>query len=112
MADAIEDLRHRYKFIVIDSPPIMAATDAVIVSALTDGVLARGPEPFDAEGSSHSHPGLLSSVKGRMLRSRFERSRFGSTGLLLFLSAIIPTPMATGDEEDDAKISPQPGTIS
>ena len=33
------ELRKRYKFIVIDSPPIMAATDAVILSALVDGVL-------------------------------------------------------------------------
>src|ERR1019366_2216501 len=39
MREAISELRHRFKFIVIDSPPIMAATDAVILSALTDGVL-------------------------------------------------------------------------
>jgi succinoglycan biosynthesis transport protein ExoP len=39
MRDAITELRRRYKFIVIDSPPIMAATDAVILSSLTDGVL-------------------------------------------------------------------------
>jgi capsular exopolysaccharide synthesis family protein len=39
MADAITELRGRYKFIVIDSPPVMAATDAVILSVQTDGVL-------------------------------------------------------------------------
>src|SRR4030081_1554163 len=39
MADAITELRSRYKFIVIDSPPVMAATDAVILSVQTDGVL-------------------------------------------------------------------------
>src|SRR5208283_2609498 len=32
MSDAIAELRTKYKFIVIDSPPIMAATDAVILS--------------------------------------------------------------------------------
>src|ERR1700723_768784 len=39
MREAISELRLRFKFIVIDSPPVMAATDAVIVSSLTDGVL-------------------------------------------------------------------------
>jgi polysaccharide biosynthesis transport protein len=39
LADAIAELRSRYKFIVIDSPPIMAATDAVILSVQADGVL-------------------------------------------------------------------------
>ena len=39
MREGIAELRRRFKFIVIDSPPIMAATDAVILSVLTDGVL-------------------------------------------------------------------------
>jgi succinoglycan biosynthesis transport protein ExoP len=39
MADAITELRGKYKFIVIDSPPVMVATDAVILSVQTDGVL-------------------------------------------------------------------------
>src|SRR5580693_2602116 len=37
--DVIAELRVRFKFIVIDSPPVMAATDAVILSVVTDGVL-------------------------------------------------------------------------
>jgi len=39
LAEALRQLRTEYKFIVIDSPPIMAATDAVILSVQTDGVL-------------------------------------------------------------------------
>jgi capsular exopolysaccharide synthesis family protein len=39
LAEAIAELRKKYKFVVIDSPPIMAATDAVIVSVQADGVL-------------------------------------------------------------------------
>ena len=39
LADAIAELRTKFKFIVIDSPPIMAATDAVILSVQADGVL-------------------------------------------------------------------------
>jgi capsular exopolysaccharide synthesis family protein len=38
LRQALIELRQYYKFIVIDSPPIMAATDAVILSVLADGV--------------------------------------------------------------------------
>jgi succinoglycan biosynthesis transport protein ExoP len=39
LTEAIAELRTKYKFIVIDSPPIMAASDALIVSVQVDGVL-------------------------------------------------------------------------
>src|SRR6266849_5164853 len=39
LTELISELRTRYKFVVIDSPPIMAATDAVILSVQVDGVL-------------------------------------------------------------------------
>jgi polysaccharide biosynthesis transport protein len=67
MRDAVMELRRRFKFIVIDSPPIMAATDAVILSALTDGVLLvvrSGSTPKEAFTRSRD---LLSAVKCRLL---------------------------------------------
>src|SRR6202161_521726 len=67
MHDALEDVRGRFKFIVIDSPPIMAATDAVILSALTDGVLLvvrSGETPKEAFTRSRD---LLAAVKSRLL---------------------------------------------
>ena len=67
MREAIAELRHSFKFIVIDSPPIMAATDAVILSALTDGVLLvvrSGETPKEAFTRSRD---LLSAVKSRLL---------------------------------------------
>jgi capsular exopolysaccharide synthesis family protein len=67
LADAIAALRTRYKFIVIDSPPIMAATDAVILSVLADGVLLvvrSGETPKEAFTRTRD---LLTSVKCRML---------------------------------------------
>lgn len=51
MREALVTLRQHYKFIVIDSPPIMAATDAVIISALADGallVVRSGETPKEA----------------------------------------------------------------
>lgn len=67
MREAVVELRRRFKFIVIDSPPIMAATDAVILSALTDGVLLvvrSGETPKEAFTRSRD---LLCAVKCRLL---------------------------------------------
>ncbi len=67
MGQAIAELRKEYKFIVIDSPPIMAATDAVILSVLVDGVLLvvrSGETPKEAFMRMRD---LLAGVKSRML---------------------------------------------
>jgi succinoglycan biosynthesis transport protein ExoP len=67
MREAVAELRRRFKFIVIDSPPIMAATDAVILSALTDGVLLvvrSGATPKEAFTRTRD---LLAAVKCRLL---------------------------------------------
>jgi succinoglycan biosynthesis transport protein ExoP len=67
LADAIVELRKKFKFIVIDSPPIMAATDAVILSVQTDGVLLvvrSGETPKEAFTRTRD---LLNSVKCRIL---------------------------------------------
>jgi succinoglycan biosynthesis transport protein ExoP len=66
-ADAITELRTKYKFIVIDSPPVMAATDAVILSVQTDGVLLvvrSGETPKEAFTRTRD---LLNSVKCHIL---------------------------------------------
>ena len=67
LVEMICELRKRYKFIVIDSPPIMAATDAVILSALVDGVLLvvrSGETPKEALMRTRD---LLHSVRSRVL---------------------------------------------
>ena len=67
MREAITELRHQFKFIVIDSPPVMAATDAVMISALTDGVLLvvrSGETPKEAFTRTRD---LLAAVKCRLL---------------------------------------------
>jgi len=67
LTEMICELRKRYKFIVIDSPPIMAATDAVILSALVDGVLLvvrSGQTPKEAFTRTRD---LLTSVKSHVL---------------------------------------------
>src|SRR5262249_8248044 len=65
--DAIAELRTKFKFIVLDSPPIMAATDAVILSVQADGVLLvvrSGETPKTAFMRTRD---LLLSVRCRLL---------------------------------------------
>src|SRR5207249_10049733 len=67
LVEAIAELRTKFKFIVIDSPPIMAATDAVILSVQADGVLLvvrSGETPKEAFTRTRD---LLLSVKCRIL---------------------------------------------
>lgn len=67
LSQAIAELRTKYKFIVIDSPPVMAATDAVILSVQTDGVLLvvrSGETPKEAFTRTRD---LLISVKSHLL---------------------------------------------
>ncbi len=67
LSEAITELRKKFKFVVIDSPPIMAATDAVILSVQTDGVLLvvrSGETPKEAFTRTRD---LLISVKCHLL---------------------------------------------
>jgi len=67
LVEAIAELRTKYKFIIIDSPPILVATDAVILSVQTDGVLLvvrSGATPKEAFTRTRD---LLGSVKCRIL---------------------------------------------
>jgi capsular exopolysaccharide synthesis family protein len=67
LQQAMSTLRASYRFVVIDSPPILAATDAVILSVVCDGVLVvvrSGETPKDALIRVRD---LLASVKCRML---------------------------------------------
>jgi len=67
LTDAIAELRAKFKFIVFDSPPIMAATDAVILSVQADGVLLvvrSGETPKEAFVRTRD---LLLSVKCHLL---------------------------------------------
>jgi polysaccharide biosynthesis transport protein len=67
LVEGIAELRTKFKFVVIDSPPIMAATDAVILSVQTDGVLLvvrSGETPKEAFTRTRD---LLNSVKCHML---------------------------------------------
>jgi capsular exopolysaccharide synthesis family protein len=105
MSEAIEDLRRRYKFIVIDSPPIMAATDAVILSAVVDGVLLvvwSGETPKEAFSRTRD---LLSAVKGRLLGVILNAVDSGAPDYY-YSYRYYPYSYAYGeDEEENSRVS-------
>ena len=95
MREAIAELRERFKFIVIDSPPVMAATDPVILSALTDGVLLvvrSGETPKEAFTRTRD---LLAAVKCRLLGVVLNAVD-SSARIITILTATIHTLTATG----------------
>jgi polysaccharide biosynthesis transport protein len=67
LAELVLELRKRYKFVVIDSPPIMAATDAVILSVLVDGVLMVARSHDTPKEAFTRARDLLMSVNSRIL---------------------------------------------
>lgn len=110
MAEAVDDLRHHYKFVVIDSPPIMAATDAVILSALTDGVvLVVWSHETPKEAFSRTRD-LLSAVKGRLLGVVLNAVDSGAPDYY-YSYRYYPYSYGYGEEEDE-KIHREPEKIS
>jgi Mrp family chromosome partitioning ATPase len=39
MKHLIQDLRSKYAYVIFDSPPVLAVTDAIVLSAQADGVV-------------------------------------------------------------------------
>ena len=67
LAEAIGEPRKKFKFVAIDSPPVMAATDAVILSGQSHGVLLvvrSGETPKEAFTRTRD---LLVTVKCNIL---------------------------------------------
>ena len=67
LTEAIAELRTKFKFVVIDSPPILAATDGVILSVQVDGVILvvrSGETPKEAFTQTRD---LLAGVKCNLL---------------------------------------------
>ncbi len=67
LSEAISSLRRGFKFVVIDSPPTMVATDAVILSVLADGVILVARSGQTPKGAFTLAKAQLAGVKCRLL---------------------------------------------
>ena len=117
LADAIAELRTKFKFVVIDSPPIMAATDAVILSVQADGVLLvvrSGETPKEAFTRTRD---LLVSVKCHLLGVVLNAVDSERSGLLLFLSLLplflrLRAPGSPGTSQEDCEPPEAPASTA
>jgi len=69
MEELLEKLKDEFEIVVIDSPPVIAVTDAVILSTKVDGtilVVSSGQTNRDALARAHT---LLDSVDSNLLGS-------------------------------------------
>jgi polysaccharide biosynthesis transport protein len=67
LSEAISSLRRGFKFVVIDSPPTIVATDAVILSVLADGVILVARSGQTPKGAFTRAKAQLAGVKCRLL---------------------------------------------
>jgi succinoglycan biosynthesis transport protein ExoP len=74
MESMLRELRKRYKFVVIDSPPVLPVTDAMILSTLVDGVI------FVVESGS--------TVRGAVTRARKILQNVGANVLGIVLNKV------------------------
>ena len=100
LSEAIAALRQDYKFIVMDSPPIMAATDAVILSVLADGVLLVVRSGETPKGVFMRARDLLGGVKCRLLGVVLNAVDSNSPG---YYYSYRYYPYASGREKDRAE---------
>ena len=78
MKELLKDLRRRFDFILIDTPPILPVADAIILGSLTDGVvvcartgvLLREDAKFCRERMAYSDMRIIGSVLNRYTSSK------------------------------------------
>ena len=88
MADLVAALRTRYDRVLLDAPPVLPVTDAVVAAATTDGVLllVRWGRTSRAEVSEavatleRSRVPVLGGVLTRRRPTRAQRRRYSSDG--------------------------------
>jgi len=67
MRDVLKELRQRFEFILIDSTPVIAISDAAVLSILTDGVLLVFDGQRTSTASAQKAVEYLDSVRARFL---------------------------------------------
>jgi capsular exopolysaccharide synthesis family protein len=82
MDKVYQDLSDRYDYVIIDCPPVMAVTDAVMISKKVDGVLlvvGAGTTPRQAViGAKNSLDGVGARILGVVLNQVDIKGAYGS----------------------------------
>ena len=67
MRSALRELRRRFRYVLVDSPPLLVVTDATILSTLVDGVILVIESESTARGAVVRARRLLESAGARVL---------------------------------------------
>jgi polysaccharide biosynthesis transport protein len=67
MKDILKEVRQRFEFILIDSPPVIALSDAAILSVITDGVVLVFNGQRTSTASAQKAVELLDTLRVRFL---------------------------------------------
>jgi len=67
MRSALRELRRRFRYVLVDSPPILVVTDATILSTLVDGVILVIESGSTVRGAAVRARRLLDSAGARVL---------------------------------------------
>jgi tyrosine-protein kinase Etk/Wzc len=67
MRELLEELKGRYEMILFDSPPVIAVTDAAVLSTSIDGVALVVSSGYTSKEALVRAVTLLENVKGRLL---------------------------------------------
>jgi succinoglycan biosynthesis transport protein ExoP len=67
MSDLIESWSKRFEHVVIDSPPVLAVTDAAILAGMVDGIVLVAAAGHTARGAITRTCKILTSAGGRIL---------------------------------------------
>lgn len=67
MKNLLEELKEKYDMILFDSPPVIAVTDAAVLSTLLDGVVLVSSSGSTSREALQRAITLLENVKGRLI---------------------------------------------
>ena len=73
MESMLRDLRKRFKFVVIDSPPVLPVTDAMILSTFVDGVVFVIESGTTVRGAVTRSCKILQNVGAKVLGIVFNK---------------------------------------
>jgi len=67
MKNLLEELKEKYDMVLFDSPPVIAVTDAAVLSTLLDGVVLVSSSGSTSREALQRAISLLENVKGRLI---------------------------------------------
>lgn len=73
MVEVLRTLREQYDYVIVDAPPLLPVTDAVVLTTMTDGAVMVVGSGIVARDQVRNAQGMLANVNGRLLGTIMNR---------------------------------------